>query len=80
MMLNAKLIEEISLRISKMLSETPAAEVETNLRALLQGIFIKLELVSREEFDVQSQVLSRTRAQLERLEQRLAALEARLPK
>lgn len=79
-MLNNKIIDEISSRISKMMADSPAADVEKNLRALLQGVFTKLELVSREEFDVQVHVLRRAREQLEALEQRVAELEARLPK
>ncbi len=76
-MQNSTIMDEIVGRISRMLAETPAADVEKNLRALLQGLFARLDLVTREEFDAQSQVLARTRAQLEQLEQRLAALESR---
>lgn len=78
-MLNARIIEEISSKISQMLASTPAADLERNLNALLRGVFTKLELVTREEFDVQTQVLQRTRAQLEVLEKRLAELESRQP-
>jgi BMFP domain-containing protein YqiC len=78
-MLNARIIEEISSKISGMMANTPAADLEKNINALLRGIFTKLELVTREEFDVQSQVLLRTRAQLEVLEKRLNELEARKP-
>lgn len=79
-MLNSKLIDEISSKISKMMAESPAADVEKNLRALLQGVFTKLDLVPREEFDVQVHVLRRAREQLEALERRVAELEGRLPK
>lgn len=78
-MLNSKLFEEISNKINQIVSESPAADVEQNLRALLQGMFTKLELVSREEFDVQSQVLLRARDQLAALERRITELEQRLP-
>lgn len=78
-MLNTKIIDEIASKISRMIAETPAADVESNLHALLRGVFTKLELVSREEFDVQSQVLLRTREQLDALEQKVAALESRQP-
>lgn len=74
-MQNSTIIDEITGRISKMLAETPAADVERNLRALLQGLFARLDLVTREEFDAQTQVLARARVQLDQLEQRLAALE-----
>ncbi|HQR51485.1 MAG TPA: accessory factor UbiK family protein [Methylophilaceae bacterium] len=78
-MLDSKLLDEISGKIRGLLAESPAGDVEKNLRALLQGVFAKLDLVTREEFDVQSQVLQRTREQLSLLEQRLAALEANPP-
>jgi BMFP domain-containing protein YqiC len=76
-MLNVHFIDEISSKISALIASTPASDVEKNLRALLQGIFTKMELVTREEFDVQSQVLLQTRNKLNTLEQKLAQLEAR---
>jgi len=75
-MLNTKIIDEIASKISQMLASTPAADIEKNLNALLRGIFTKLELVTREEFDIQTQVLQRTREQLDALEKRLAEIEA----
>lgn len=75
-MLNTKIIEEIASKISQMVASTPAADIDKNIHALLRGIFTKMELVTREEFDVQSQVLQRTREQLEALERRLVELEA----
>ena len=69
-------IVEISKKIKELVDSSPAADIEKNLNALLQGVFTKLELVSREEFDVQREVLQRTRARLEVLEQKLAELEA----
>lgn len=76
-MLNAKIIDEIASKISQMLASTPAADIEKNLNALLRGVFTKLELVTREEFDIQTQVLQRTREQLDALEKRLAEIEAK---
>lgn len=52
------------------------ADIGKQFRAVLEASFAKLELVTREEFDVQAQVLARTRAKLEALEARVAALEA----
>lgn len=52
-------------------------DVEQNFRAVLQSALTKLDLVTRQEFDVQAGVLARTREKLEALEQRLAALEPR---
>lgn len=75
-MLDAQLIQDISKKIRELANASPAGDLERNIHALLQGMFTKLELVSREEFDVQAMVLKNTRDQLERLEARLAALEA----
>lgn len=75
-MLNNKIIDEIASKISQMLVSSPVADIEKNLNALLRGIFTKLELVTREEFDIQTQVLQRTREQLDALEKRLAEIEA----
>jgi BMFP domain-containing protein YqiC len=76
-MLNPKLLDEMSARVSSLLAATPAGEVEKNLRAALSGLFAKLDLVTREEFDVQREVLSRTREKLVALEARVSELEAR---
>ncbi|AIR88991.1 accessory factor UbiK family protein [Pseudomonas cremoricolorata] len=59
-------------------SSQPRAEIESQFRALMQGAFSKLDLVSREEFDSQMVVLARTRARLEALEQQVAELDARI--
>ena len=59
------------------LARSPAADLEKNLRALLQSAFSRLDLVTREEFDVQREVLARTRAKLPELEAKLAELEGR---
>ena len=76
MMLGQKVFEEISGKLGAVLAESPAKDVEKNLRAVLQGVFAKLDLVTREEFDVQQAVLQRTREKLEALEARVAGLEA----
>ncbi len=75
-MLNQKIIEEVTSKLKDVLGQTPAADIEKNLRAVLQGVFAKLNLVTREEFDVQQAVLLRTREKLEALEAKVAALEA----
>ncbi len=53
-------------------------DLEKNLRAAIQGVFNRMDLVTREEFELQSELLARTRAKLELLEQQIAELEARL--
>lgn len=75
-MLNPKLLDEMSTRVSSLLASTPAGDIEKNLRAALGSLFAKLDLVTREEFDVQREVLARTRAKLQALETRVAELEA----
>jgi hypothetical protein len=71
------MFEEISGKLGQALADSPAKDLEKNLRAVLQGVFAKLDLVSREEFDVQQAVLLKTREKLEALEAKVAALEAR---
>lgn len=74
-MLQQKLFEEISARISEVMAASPARDVEKNLKASLAGLLARMDLVTREEFDVQAQVLARTREHLAELEARLARLE-----
>lgn len=76
-MLDPKLFEDFSARLSAIVAASPVADVEKNARALLATFFTKLDLVSREEFDIQSQVLLRTREKLKALEERVARLEGR---
>lgn len=76
-MLDPRLIDELSARLNALLAASPAADLEKNARLLLGGFFSKLDLVSREEFDIQSEVLKRTRDKLKALEARLDALEQR---
>ena len=79
-MLDPKVFEEFSNRMSALLAASPAADIEKNMRAMLTGLFSKLDLVTREEFDVQAQVLLRTRDMLKTLEARVAELEQKLPR
>ena len=74
-MLNEKLFQDLSARLSELIASGPARDLEKNVRALLSGFFSRLELVTREEFDVQSEVLRRTREKLELLEAKVARLE-----
>jgi hypothetical protein len=76
-MLNPKMLDEMAARFNSLLAATPAGDVEKNLRAALAGLFAKLDLVTREEFDVQREVLARTREKLTALEARVGELEAR---
>ena len=75
-MIKQKLTEEISARISEVMAASPARYIEKNLKSTLTGLLGRLDLVTREEFDVQAQVLARTREKLQALEARLAKIEA----
>jgi BMFP domain-containing protein YqiC len=72
---NQKLLDELSAKIREAIAGSPARDVEKNLQAMLASVFARLNLVTREEFDVQSAVLARTREKLSQLETKLAALE-----
>jgi BMFP domain-containing protein YqiC len=74
-MLKQKLAQEVAGKVSEILAFSPAKDVEKNLKASLAAWLAKLDLVTREEFDVQTQVLARTREKLQELESRLASLE-----
>jgi len=74
-MLNNKLFDEFGRKFSELLAQSPLQDVEKNSRALLAQMFAKLDLVTREEFDVQQQLLVRTREKLAELEVRVAELE-----
>ena len=72
-----RLLDEVNERIKTALAQSPAADLEKNLKAMLAAFFSRLDLVTREEFDVQREVLARTRAKLQELEAKLAELEKR---
>ena len=71
-------LSELQDKIHQVLQQSPARDVEKNLRAMPNQGFSKLDLLTREEFEVQADVLARTRTKLEALEARVAELEARL--
>ena len=73
--MNIKLLEELSSKIRDTLQKSPVGDLDKNIHALLRSTFTKLELVSREEFEVQTEVLRRTREKLEALEKKLNDLE-----
>lgn len=68
-------LDELQHRIQEVLQHSPAKDLEANLRAMLLQGFAKLDLLTREEFELQTEVLARTRAKLEALEKRVAELE-----
>src|SRR5436305_13959595 len=74
---NSQALDDLAARIGKAIEASPAKDIEKNVKALLQSGLLRLDLVSRQEFDTQAQVLLRTREKVERLEARLAELETR---
>lgn len=71
----ADLLNNFSQKLGDILKQSPAKDIENNLKAGLTSMLTKLDMVSREEFDVQSAVLARTREKLALLETRLSELE-----
>ena len=78
--MDTKILDELNRRVRDMIAATPAKDIEKNLRALLSSAFSRLNLVTREEFDVQQEVLRHTREKLQQMEARVAELEARRSK
>jgi BMFP domain-containing protein YqiC len=78
-MLNPKLFDDINAKISQLIADSPAKDIEKNVRALMNAAFTRMDLVTREEFDVQVELLARTRAKLDDMERRIAELEKRSP-
>ena len=76
-MIEKRLFDELSDRIHEALRKSPAQDIEKNLRALLAAWFDRLDLVLREDFEVQKKLLERAQAKLSELEARIAELEAR---
>jgi hypothetical protein len=74
-MLDPKTLEEIGNKMSALLANSPAKDFEKNAKAAVSGLLAKLDVVTREEFDIQTQVLARTRQKLKELEARVEALE-----
>lgn len=74
-MLDPKILEDFGAKMSALLANSPARDIEKNAKAAMSGVFAKLDLVTREEFDVQALVLARTREKLTQLEARVEALE-----
>jgi BMFP domain-containing protein YqiC len=69
---------DLQSKINQAIENSPAKDIERNVKAMVSQGFARLDLVTREEFDIQAQVLAKTRARLELLETRLAEVEAKL--
>ncbi len=77
-MVNKNVLDEIGAKISEIVAQSPAKDIERNMRTVLTSMLSRLDVVTREEFDVQQEVLKRTRAKLTELEEKVAALENQL--
>jgi ubiquinone biosynthesis accessory factor UbiK len=75
--LNSHTLDELAARIGQAFENSPAKDLEKNVKALLASSLARLDLVTRQEFDIQREVLQRTREKVEMLETRVAELEAR---
>ena len=74
------ILDDLTATFAQVLPVGLTREVEKNLRAALQATLARLDLVTREELEVQEQVLARTRARLQEMEKKLAELEEKLKK
>lgn len=74
-MLNKGLFEEFGAKISETLANSPAKDLEKNMKAMAGGVLAKMDVVTREEFDIQQEMLMRALEKLAALEARVARLE-----
>jgi BMFP domain-containing protein YqiC len=72
---DSKFLDDLNRRVKELVDASPAKDIEKNMRAMMSGAFSRLDLVTREEFDIQQEVLKRTREKLQALEARLAEIE-----
>ena len=77
-MLKPNILEQVNQHVTQALSNSPFTDVEKNLKTIVLSILNKLDIVTREEFDIQQKVLAATREKLEELERQLEVLKARL--
>jgi BMFP domain-containing protein YqiC len=68
-------IEDLQQRLAGLFANSPAADIQRNLKALLNQQFARLDLITREEFDAQREVLAKAREKIDKLEAKIAQLE-----
>jgi len=68
-------LEDMQKNLADLIARSPAADIERNVKAMMGQVFSRMDLVTREEFDVQAELLARTRARADALEARIQALE-----
>jgi BMFP domain-containing protein YqiC len=77
--MDRRFFDDLAARIGEALRNSPAGDIEKNVKALLASGFERLDLVSREDFEVQKKLLERAQAKLAELEARLAEIEKKAP-
>ena len=70
-----RIANDMQNKVGEAIRNSPAQEIEKNVRAMMNQGFQKMDLVTREEFELQTKVLAKTREKLEALEAKVAALE-----
>ena len=70
-----RIASDMQNKVGDVIRNSPAQEIEKNIRAMLNQGCQKMDLVTRDEFDLQSKVLAKTREKLEALEEKVSALE-----
>ena len=73
-MFDPKFFEELNAKIADLIKASPAKDIEKNVKAMMMSMFAKLDLVTREEFDVQRKVLEKTREKLDAIEAQLTRM------
>ena len=71
-------IQNLSNKIKNLIKNSPISDMEDNINALLKSTFTKMDLINREEYDVQIEVLKKTRAKVEALETKIKDIEKKL--
>jgi len=72
--------DDFQKNMSDLLAKTPAADIERNMKALMAQTFARMDLITREEFDIQADLLARALDRVQSLEARVQALEQQLDK
>jgi len=71
-------MEDLQKSLSDLIARSPAADIERNVKAFMGQAFTRMDLITREEFDIQADLLARQRSRIDALEQRISDLESRL--
>jgi len=78
MMNRTQWLEDLQRNVSDLIARSPAADVERNVKAVMSQAFTKMDLITREEFDIQADMLARAQERIEQLNSQLQLLDARV--